>query len=51
MARRTVDNRTISDVLAVVDKDGPDLDEEEECEVCEFLQREDEGENMVGDRL
>ena len=51
MARRAIDNRGVSDVLAVVDEDGPDLDEEEEGQVCEFLQREDEGEDVVGDAL
>ena len=49
MASRTIDNRGISDVFAVVDEHGPDLDEQEEGQVCEFLQREDEGENVVGD--
>jgi len=51
VARRAINNRGVSDVLAVVDEDGPDLDEEEEGQVCEFLQREDEGEDVVGNRL
>jgi len=37
VARRAINNRGVSDVLAVVDEDGPDLDEEEECEIGEFL--------------
>ena len=49
MARRTINNGGISDIFAVVDEHGPDLDEQEEGEVCEFLEREDEGEDVVGD--
>jgi hypothetical protein len=51
MTRRPIDNRGVRDVLAVMDEDGPDLDEEEEGQVREFLQGEDEGEDVVGDRL
>ncbi len=51
MTGRTVYDRGISDVLAVVDEDGPDLDEEEEGQVGEFLQGEDEGEDVVGNAL
>lgn len=51
MTRRAINDRGIRDVLAVVDEDGPDLDEEEEGQVCEFLQGKDEGEDVVGDGL
>lgn len=39
-----VDDGTVGDVLAVVDEDGPDLHKDEEAEVCELLQRKNEGE-------
>ena len=51
MACSTVENRAVGDVFPVVDKDGPDLHEEEESEVGEFLQWEDEGEGVVRHRL
>lgn len=42
-----VDHRVGGEVLAVVDHDGPELDEDEEEEVVEFLEGEDEGEEVV----
>jgi hypothetical protein len=51
VAGGAVDDGRVGDVLAVVDHDGPDLDEGEEGDVRELLQREDEGEEVVGDRL
>lgn len=51
MAGGAVDDGRVGDVLAVVDHDRPDLDESEERDVGELLQREDEGEEVVGDGL
>ena len=51
VAGGAVDDGRVGDVLAVVDHDGPDLDEGEEGDVGELLQREDEGEQVVGDGL
>jgi len=48
MARGAVQNRAIGYVFAIVDEDGPDLDEEEECEVSDLLEWEDEWEDVVG---
>jgi len=47
MAGGTINYGRISDIFAVVDQDGPDVDEHEEQDVRELLQREDEGEDMV----
>lgn len=47
MASGTIDNRVISHVLAVVDEDSPNVDEDEEKDVCEFLKREQEGVDVV----
>ena len=38
-------------VFAVVNDDCPDVDEDEEDDVCEFLEREEEGEDVVGQAL
>jgi len=51
VAGGAVDDGRVGDVLAVVDHDGPDLDEGEEGDVGELLQGEDEGEEVVGDGL
>lgn len=51
VASGAVDDGRVGDVLAVVDHDGPDLDESEEGDVGELLQGEDEGEEVVGDGL
>lgn len=51
VAGSAVDDRIVSVVFAVVDQDGPDIDEDEENDVGEFLQREYEGESMVGETL
>ena len=51
VARSTIDNRRISDVLAVVDKDRPDIDEYEQEDVGEFLQGEEKREDVVGHAL
>lgn len=46
-----VDDWVVGDVLAVVDHDGPDLDEGEEQHVRPLLKGEDEREDMVRQRL
>lgn len=51
MACRTVQDRTVGHVLAVVDKDCPELYKEEKSKVRDLLQREDEGEDVVGHGL
>ncbi|KAM3073416.1 hypothetical protein ACMFMF_006622 [Clarireedia jacksonii] len=51
MARGAVENWAIGYILTVVDEDGPDLYEGEEAQVGEFLKGEDEGEDVVGERL
>jgi hypothetical protein len=51
VAGGAVDDGGVGDVLAVVDEDGPDVDEDEEGDVGEFLEREEEGEEVVGQRL
>jgi hypothetical protein len=51
VASRAVDDGRVGDVFTVVNHDGPDLDESEEGDVCELLQREDEGEQVVWDGL
>lgn len=51
VAGGAVDDGAVGHVLPVVDHDGPDLDEGEEGDVGEFLQREDEGEEVVGHAL
>lgn len=51
MTCSTVNYRTVGDILAVVDEDGPNLDEDEEAEVSELLEREDEREEVVGHAL
>lgn len=47
----TIDHGVGSEVFAVVDHDGPELDEDEEGEVGEFLEGEYEGEEVVWDGL
>ena len=51
MTGRTVDNWAISHILSVMNHDGPNVDEGKQCHIRQFLQREDEGEHMVGDAL
>ena len=42
-----VDDGAVGDVLAIVDEDGPDVDEDEEGDVGDFLEREEEREDVV----
>lgn len=51
MASSTIDNRVVGQVFAVVNKNGPKVDEDEQHNVCHFLQRENKREDMVWDRL
>lgn len=51
VASGAVDDGRVGHVFTIVDHDGPDLDEGEERDVGELLQREDEGEEVVGDGL
>lgn len=51
MAGGAVDDGAVGHVLAVVDEDGPDVDEDEQGDVGELLEREEEGEDVVGERL
>lgn len=51
VAGGAVDDGVLGVVLAVVDHDGPDVDEHEEGDVGELLEREDEGEEVVGEAL
>lgn len=51
MACSTVDNGVVGEVLAIVDQNAPEVDEDEEEDICSLLEREDEGENVVGHRL
>lgn len=51
MAGGTVDDGGVGYVFAVVDEDGPDVDEDEEDHVGEFLEWEEEGEEVVRDGL
>lgn len=48
MARGTVDDWAVGYVFAVMDEYCPDVDEDEEANVDEFLEREEEGEDVVG---
>ena len=51
MASGAVDDGRVGNVLAVVDHDSPDLDESEQRDVGELLQRENEGEEVVWEGL
>lgn len=51
VAGGTVDDRRVVRVLAVVDQDSPDVDEDEEEDVCELGQGKYEGEDVVGQTL
>lgn len=51
VASCAVDDFTVHGVLAVVDGDGPDVDECEEGNVGELVEREQKGEDVVGQTL
>lgn len=51
VARSTVDDRAVGDILAIMDHDSPEVDEAEENDIGDLLKREDEGEDVVRDTL
>ena len=51
VASCAIDDWAVSDVLTVVNQDSPDVDEGEEEDVGEFLQREQEREDVIGQGL
>ena len=51
MTRRSIDHRAVSHVFAIVDHHRPNLDEGEEGDVRELVEREQEREDVVGDAL
>lgn len=51
VARRAVDDGRVGHVLAVVDQDGPEVDEHEQPDVGELLQGKQEREDVVRQRL
>lgn len=51
VASSTIDDGTVRDVLAVVNQDGPNVDEHEESDVRKLLEREQEREDVVRQRL
>jgi hypothetical protein len=51
VACSAVDKRRVVGILAVVDQDCPDVDEDEEGDVGKLLEREEEGEDMVRQTL
>lgn len=51
MARSTIQDGAVRNIFSIMDKDSPDLHEEEKGQVRKLLQREDEWESVVGNRL
>lgn len=51
VAGRTVHDRAVGDVLAIMNEDGPQVDKSEQEDVGKLLQGEDEGEDVVRDTL
>ena len=51
VARSTVQDWAVGNVFSIMDEDGPDLNEDEEAEVGELLEREEEREDVVWDTL
>jgi hypothetical protein len=47
MAGGTIDDRGVGYVLAVMYQDCPNVDKDKQKDVCEFLQRKDEGEHVI----
>lgn len=43
----TVDHGRVGNIFSVVNEYGPDIDKRKERDVGEFLQRKEEGENVV----
>ena len=51
VAGSAIDDRVIGNVLAVVDQDCPEVDEQEEEDIRDLLKREDKHEHVIGERL
>ena len=51
MTSRSINRRRLRHKLPVVDKDRPHIDKDEQPHIRDFLQREDEGEHMIRNRL
>jgi len=51
VARGAIDDFAVHGVLAVVDRDGPEVHKGEDANVCELLHGEEEGEDVVRDAL
>lgn len=51
VASSAVDSWVAGNKLAVVDHNGPDVDEHEEANICDLLEWEDEWEDVVWNRL
>ena len=51
MASRAIDDGIVGQILAVVDENRPEVDEDEECDIRQLLQGEEEGEDVVRQRL
>lgn len=51
VAGGSVDHRAVGNVFTVVDQNGPEVDETEEENICELLERENEREQVVGHTL
>lgn len=51
VASSTVDDGVVGEVFTIVDHDRPQVDENEKSDVGHLLQGEDEGEEVVGNRL
>lgn len=49
MARSAIDDRRLGDELAIVDEDGPHVDEDEEHDVGEFLEGKYEWKDVIWD--
>lgn len=47
MTSSTINNRTISHILSIMNKDSPQINKSEQENICQFLQRENERENVV----
>ena len=51
VAGGSIDDGAVGHILAVMNEDGPQVDKGEQENVCDLLQREDEGEDVVGNTL
>jgi hypothetical protein len=51
VAGSAIDNRVVAQVLAIVNENGPEVDEDKEQDANPLLHREEEGEDVVGQTL